>query len=129
VWTDTDVGLGTIYVIVSPGDGLTYTPPSAVRVGVAPISGRTGEVVRDAHGEVHGRGARFTTQVAFDRAEQWNVRVVITGPRGGGQLVAQVEPKQNAMLGRFGLVLSSLPFVIVAAVWWRASAARRRTLR
>lgn len=126
VWTDTDVGPGTIYVVVNAGDGLVFTPPSVVRVGVAPVSGRSGEIVHDARGEADGRGARFTTPVAFDRAEQWNVRVVITGRRGGGQLVGQVESKRNAMLGRFGLVLSSLPFVIVAALWWRASIARKR---
>jgi hypothetical protein len=129
VWADTDVGMGTIHVVVNAADGLAFTPPSVVRVGVAPVSGRSGEVVHDAHGEIEGRGARFTTHVAFDRAEHWTVRVSIAGPGGGGQLVAQVASQQNAMLGRFGLLLSSLPFVIVAAVWWRASAARRRTLR
>jgi len=121
--------VGTISVVVNAADGLAFTPPSVVRVGVTPVSGRSGEVVHDAHGEIEERGARFTTQVAFDRAEQWNVRVGISGPAGGGQLVAQVESQQNAMLGRFGLLLSSLPFVIVAAVWWRASAARRRAHR
>jgi hypothetical protein len=127
-WTDTDVGEGTIYVVVNAAGGLAFTPPARVRVGVAPVSGRTSEVVHDAHGEAYERGERFTTQVRFDRAEQWIVRVVIMGPSGGGQLVARVESKPNAMLGRFGLLLSSLPFVIVAVVWWRASIVRQRKI-
>lgn len=127
VWTDSDVGMGTIYVVLDAADGKGFTPPSAVRIGVVPASGRVPEVVHDAHPESVRRGGRFITNVAFDRAERWNVRVVIVGPSGSDELRSQVEAKPNATLGGFGLVLSSVPFVLMATVWWRAHA--RRTQR
>ena len=126
VWTDPEVGRGPMYVVLEAADGLAFTPPSVVRVGVAPVSGRLAEVVHEAHPAPVRRGARFMTEVAFDRAERWNLRVLIDGSAGGGQLTSQVEAMPNAMLGPFALVLSSLPFLAVAAVWWRAAVARRR---
>lgn len=126
VWTDPEVGRGPMYVVLEAADGLTFTPPSAVRVGVAPVSRRLPEVVHDAHPEPVRRGARFMTEVAFDRAERWNLRVLVVGAAGGGQLTSQVDAMPNAMVGPFALVLSSLPFLAVAAVWWRAAVARRR---
>jgi len=126
VWTDPEVGTGPLYVVLEAADGLTFTPPSAVRVGVAPVSKRLPEVVHDAHPEPVRRGARFMTDVVFDHAERWDLRVLIDGSAGGGQLRSQVEAMPNAAAGPFVLVLSLLPFLAVAGVWWRASAARRR---
>jgi len=126
VWTDPEVGSGPMYVMLEAADGQTFTPPSAVRVGVAPVSGRLPEVLHDAHAEPMRRGARFMTDVAFDRAERWNLRVLIDGSAGGGQLTSQVEAMPNAAAGPFVLVLSLLPFLAVTGVWWRAAVARRR---
>ena len=128
VWTDSDIGVGTIYVVLKAAPGSTFVPPSAVRIAVGPVSGRLPEVVHETHAERAGRGARFMTDVMFDRAERWNVRVIIEGPAGGGQLVSQVDARHNATLGPFGLVLSSLPFVLVAGVWWRATVVRHRII-
>jgi len=126
VWTDPEVGSGPLYIMLEAADGQTFTSPSSVRVGVVPVSGRLSEVLHDAHSEPVRRGGRFMTEVSFDRAELWNLRVLIASTSGGGQLTAQVEAKPNASFGPFALVLSSLPFLIVAGVWWRAAVARRR---
>jgi len=126
VWTDPEVGRGPMYVVLEAADGLTFTPPSAVRVGVAPVSGRLPEVLHDAHSEPVRRGARFMTDVAFDRAERWNLRVLIDGSADGGQLTSEVEALPNASAGPFVLVLSLLPFLAVGGVWWRAAVARRQ---
>lgn len=126
VWTDPEVGSGPLYVVLEAADGQTFTPPSAVRVGVAPLSGRLPEVLHDARSEPMRRGARFMTDVAFDRAERWNLRVLIEGSGGGGQLTSQLEAAPNAMGGPFMLMLSFLPFLAVTGVWWRAAVARRR---
>lgn len=128
VWTDPEVGSGPMYVVLEAAAGLTFTPPSAVRVGVAPVSGRLPEVLHDAHSEPVRRGARFMTDVAFDRAERWNLRVLIAGSAGGGQLTSQVEAEPNAMFGPAALIVSSLPFLLMAAIWWRAAVVRRRTV-
>ena len=126
VWTDPEVGSGPLYVAVEAADGRTFTPPIAVRVGLAPVSGRLPEVVHDAHPMPVRRGARFMTNVVFDRAEPWNLRVGIDGSAGGGQLAARVEAVPNVAAGPFVLVLSVLPFLTVGGVWWRAAAVRRR---
>ena len=128
VWTDPEVGSGPMYVVLEAANGLTFTPPSTVRVGLAPMSGRLPEVVHDAHPMRVRRGARFMTDVVFDRAEPWNLRVVINGFAGGGQLIAQVDAVPNVAAGPFVLVLSLLPFLAVGGVWWRASVARRRSV-
>ena len=127
VWTDPEVGHGPMYVVLKAADGVTFTPPSAVRVGIAPVSGRLPEVLHDAHAEPVRRGARFMTDVMFDRAERWNLRVLIEGSAGGGQLTSQLKAVPNVAAGPFVLVLSLLPFLAVAGVWWRAAVARRRT--
>jgi len=128
VWTDPEVGSGPMYVVLEAADGLTFTPPSTVRVGLAPVSGRLPEVVHDAHPMPVRRGARFMTTVAFDRAERWTLRLLIEGSAGGGQRTSQVDAVPNVVAGPFVLVLSLLPFLAVTGVWWRAAVVRRRTV-
>lgn len=126
VWADSDVGMGSIYVVLDAADGATFTPPSAVRIGIAPVSGRLPEIVHDAHSEPVRHGGRFMADVMFDRPERWNVRVVVVGANGSNALRTQVESKPNASMGGFGLALSTIPFVLMAVVWWRAAATRHR---
>jgi len=126
VWTDPEVGSGPMYVVLKAADGRTFTPPTAVRVAVAPVSGRIPEVMHHAHPEPVRHGGRYMTDVVFDRAERWTLRVLIDGSAGGGQLTSQVEAMPNVAAGPFVLVLSLLPFLAVGGVWWRAAVARRR---
>jgi len=128
VWTDPEVGRGPMYVVLEAANGLTFTPPTAVRVGVAPVSGRLPEALHDAHAEPVRRGGRFMTDVVFDRAERWNLRVVIDGSAGGGQLTSQLDTVPNVSTGPFVLVLSLLPFLAVGGLWWRAAVIRRRAV-
>jgi len=130
VWIEPEVGDGTVYVLVDAAQGGGFTPPSAVRVALAPASGRLGEVVYEAHPEQMRaeRGGRYTATVMFDRPERWNLRVVIEGAAGGGQFVSHVESTSNAALGPLGVFLASTPFVLVAFVYWRSWLARRRMM-
>ena len=131
VWARREVGMANVYVVLESPEGSTFVPPTSVRVAVAPVSGRLAEQVVNAHEESVRSGARYVSDVMFDRAERWNVRVLIDAPTpaGGGQLVAQIDAVPDAMHGGFGLALSSLPFVLMAAVWWRAAALRRAPSR
>jgi len=128
VWIERDVGDGAVYVMLDAADGIAFTPPSAVRIALAPTSGRLPEVFHEAHAEPvrAERGGRYMTKVTFDRPERWNLRVIVEGSAGGGQLVSEVESTSNAALGPLGLFLASSPFVLVAFVYWRAWLARRR---
>lgn len=131
VWIEPEIGDGTVYVMLDAADGLPFTPPSAVRVAFAPASGRFGEVVHQAHLEpLPGeRGGRYMTKLMFDRPEQWNIRVLVDGSAGGGQLAMQVESTANASLGPLGVILGCIPFILVGFVYWRSSLARRRATR
>ena len=128
LWIEPEVGDGAVYIMLDAADGAAFTPPSAVRVAAAPASGRVDEVVHEAHPQPikAGAGARYMTNLMFDRPERWNVRVIVEGPAGGGQLETQVESTTNAAMGLFGVSLASTPFVLVAFVYWRSSIARRR---
>jgi len=128
VWTHPGIGIGTFYVLLKAADGVAFTQPSAVHVAVVPASGRLAEAAYEAHSERVRQGARFMTEVVFDRGERWNVRVMIEGPAGGGQLTSQVEATADATLGSLGLILYSLPFLLVAVVWWRAAVDRHRII-
>lgn len=128
VWIGREVGDGTVYVMLDAADGLAFTPPSAVRVAVVPTSGRLAEVVHEAQPQAARaqRGARYMANVMFDRPERWNMRVIVEGSAGGGEVVLPVESTSNASLGAVGVILASIPFVLVGFVYWRSWHARRR---
>lgn len=128
VWIEPEVGDGAIYVILDAADGAAFTPPSTVRVAIAPASGRTAEMVEEAHLESvrPGAEARYMGHLMFDRADQWKMRVIVSGAAGGGELVTPVESTANTAMGLFGVSLASTPFLLVAFVYWRSWLARRR---
>lgn len=127
VWARPDVGMGVLYVVYKARDGAAFVAPAAVRVGVAPASGRRAEVLYDARPEAVRTGARFVAHVAFDRGETWRVRVITAGPTAPvGDVSARLAVTPGARLGPAGLVLYAAPFVLVGGLWWRVAAARRR---
>lgn len=126
VWTDPDIGIGTFYVVFEAAEDREFVEPASVTVGVRPVTGRLPEVVYDAAPERVRRGARYLAEVEFDRGELWDVRVVIEGPEGGGELTSEVEATPDGTIGPIGLVVYSVPFVLVALLWWRASVVRHR---
>ena len=126
VWTDPDIGIGTFYVVLEAAQGTGFREPENVRVGVRPVSGRLPETMYDGTPERVRRGARFLAEVSFDRGELWDVRIVIDGPAGAGELLSQVEATPDGTLGPIGLLVYSFPFLLLALLWWRAAVARRR---
>jgi hypothetical protein len=126
VWTDPDIGTGTFFVVLRGVDGTVFQPPASVRVAVAPVSGRRPELAYEATSQPVRSGARYFTEVSFDRGELWNVRVVIEGPGGGGELRSRVEATPDGTLGPIGSLVYAFPFVLLALVWWRVAVARRR---
>jgi hypothetical protein len=126
VWTDPDIGPGRFFVILEAPDGQKFINPSAVRVAVEPVSGRLAEASYDGESEKVSSGARYLATVNFDRGEHWRVRVTIEGPAGGGELRSEVEATPDGILGPVASLLFTVPFVMVAFVWWRAAVAKRR---
>ena len=125
VWTDPDIGTGIFFVVLEPADGGEMPEPSRVEVGVRPVSGRLDEAVYAAEAQRVRHGARYYTEVAFDRGEMWHVRVRIDGPGGGGELHAEVEATPDGTIGPIGLVLYALPFLAVGFLWLKAYLRRR----
>lgn len=126
VWADPDIGTGTFFVVLRAPEGDPFPAPTAIRVGVRPVSGRLPEAVYDASPQRVRQGARYVAEVEFDRGELFDVRFVIEGPGGGGELASQVEATPDGSIGPIGIAVYSFPFVLVAALWWRAAVMRRR---
>jgi hypothetical protein len=129
VWATSDVGMGMIYVVYLPHDGAAFAPPTRVRVGVAPASGRAGEMLYDAHPERVRYGARFVAHVDFDRGETWRVRVVTAGPAPVADVTARAVVSPMEMMGPLGLLFYATPFVLVGGLWGGKAFARRRVAR
>jgi len=130
VWTDPDIGTGTFFVVLEPAEeGAAMPAPSAVEVGVRPVSGRLAEAVYAAEAQDVRYGARYYAEVTFDQGELWHVRVRIDGPGGGGTLEAEVEATPDGTIGPIGLVLYLLPFLAVGFLWLKAYLRRREQER
>jgi hypothetical protein len=129
VWATPDIGMAMIYVVYLPRDGAAFVPPTAVRIGLAPVSGRAPEVLYDAHAEPVRVGARFVAHVDFDRGEAWRVRVVTDGPAAVGEVTARVVVSPMEMMGPLGMLFYATPFVLVGGLWASKAFARRRVAR
>src|SRR5690606_11844019 len=110
-------------------EGAAMPAPSAVEVGVRPVSGRLAEAVYAAEAQDVRYGARYYAEVTFDQGELWHVRVRIDGPGGGGTLEAEVEATPDGTIGPIGLVLYLLPFLAVGFLWLKAYLRRREQER
>ena len=126
VWAKSDVGMSILYIVYDAPAGAAFVPPTAVRVGVAPSSGRVPETFHDAHPDIVEHGARYVAHVTFDRDEAWRVRVLTEGPAGGGEVLTEVRATA-AGVGPVGLVLYALPILLILGLWTQVAVARRRT--
>lgn len=127
LWAKSDVGMGMLYVVYDAPAGGAFVPPAAVRVAVAPASGRLPERTYDAQPEDVEHGARYVAHVPFDRDEAWRVRVLTEGPAGNTELRTEVRATASG-LGPFGLVLYTLPILVIVGMWARTAIVRRRSL-
>lgn len=126
VWTDPDIGIGTVFVVLEPHERGAELPPARVSVGVEPVSGRLEEVLYRAEPQEVRVGARHFTEVEMDRGEMFRLRVTVDGPDGaGGEASATVLATPDGTIGPIGLLLYPLPFVAVGFLWLKAVLARR----
>ena len=126
LWAKSDVGMSMVYIVYDAPAGAAFVPPATVRVAVAPTSGRLPEVWYDAHPEDVEHGARYVAHVTFDRDETWRVRVLTEGPAGRGEVRTEVRATASG-LGPFGLVLYTLPILLIVGLWGRTVIARRHS--
>lgn len=121
LWGDPDVGTGTFFVLTdgTAGDG------TQARLEVWPVAKRLEPALFPTISEPTRRGLRFVGKAAFDAEERWNVKVLVSGPRGMGEATAEVDVTPPD-LGRSGLWFFALPFLGVGALWAKALLTRRR---
>jgi hypothetical protein len=113
VWTHPDIGTGTFLIILDPPPGETLPEGTTVEVGVQPVSGRLPEACYPAERQPGRDHEQYLAQVQFDAQEMWRVRVAIQGPRGGGEVKAEVEATPPGF-GPWDLVIYAFPFVFLA---------------
>lgn len=126
IWTDPDIGIGTFFVVIEPGSDERLPDVSRVQVGVQPVDGHLDEAVYDAEDQNVRYGARYLAEVPFDSGGTWNVRIVIDGAEGGGEIRTEVEPTPDGTIGPIGLIVYALPFLAVAFLWIKAAMRRRQ---
>lgn len=126
LWTHPDVGTGAFYVFIEPEPGGAVPDDLKIQIGVQPVTGRLPEVLYAAE-RVKSRGqVQYNAQADFDRQELWRVRLLIQSAQGSGEATTQVEVTPPGF-GRWDLLLYLLPFLLVAALWFRGvSRARQR---
>jgi hypothetical protein len=115
LWTHPDVGIGTFFVIVNkpvPND-LKF------EIGVQPVSGRLEEVRYAAVRQDLNGLVQYNASVPFDAQEMWRINLYVHSSAGEGQATATVEVTPVG-LGRWDLLLYSLPFLAVGFLFFRA---------
>lgn len=120
VWTDPDVGTGTFFVILEPN-----LPGTRVRIGLQPVTKRLPEAFYPAEAQPMPDGVRYFTLAPLDKKEMWRVRVFLEGPKGGGELAAEVEATPDGILGPWASLIYVVPFLGVGLLWLKAAMRRR----
>jgi len=128
LWTHPDIGQSLFYVIVDAIPGGTIPKDLKVRIGVQPDSGRLQEAFYNAGRDETSNQVQYTTYADFDRDEFWRVHLVIESSEGNGEAFSRVEATPTVM-GRFGLVFFSLPFIAVGYLWYRGMSKKRERIR
>jgi hypothetical protein len=126
VWADPDIGTGTFFVVFDPPAQGDLPPIDGVRVGVQPLTQRLDETFVDAEPQPVRHGARYYAEVAFDRQEDWRVRVQVESRSGGGEIETTVVPTPDGTIGPVGLLVYTLPFLAVGFLWFKAALRRRQ---
>lgn len=129
VWTDPDIGIGTFYVVLEPPEDAEVPAGTVVHIGVRPVSGRLDEALYEGRREPVRYGERHVVEVEFDRGEEWDVRVVIQAPGGGGELASRVEATPDGTIGPIGMIFYMLPFLAVGFIWVRVALRKRELAR
>jgi hypothetical protein len=124
LWTHPDVGTGMFYVIVDPPPGDTIPKDLKVEIGVQPVTGRLPEVVYTAELENLRGQVQYRVAAEFDAQELWRVHLILRSSAGDGEATANVEVTPPG-LGRWDLLMFSLPFVGVGFLWFHAMRRKR----
>jgi hypothetical protein len=125
LWTHPDVGTGLFYVIVEPPPRGAIPPDLKIEIGVRPVTGRLAEVIYPTQLENQRGQVQYKTEAEFDKQELWHVRMIVTSSEGDGEATADVEVTPPG-LGRWDLLMFSLPFLGVGFLWFHVIMRKRK---
>jgi hypothetical protein len=127
VWTHPDIGTGTFFVLVDPLPGTSVPNDLKIDLGIQPTNNRLPEVIYPMQRD-NGRGEiQYNAQVEFDRQDFFKVRVQVQSSSGSGEVSSQVEATPQGF-GRWDLLFYLLPFLLVAALFYRGVRKKRKSL-
>ena len=121
---DPDVGTGTFYVMVALPDGQPLPADTAVTVWVVPEDRHLAEAGYPAQREQTRYGERFVSEVPFDAKGPWQVRLVIGGSAGQGEISFPVEVTPSG-IGLLASLACLVPFLILGGLWLRGARRQR----
>lgn len=124
VWSTSDAGTGTMYVVAHEAAGGGGMVPQSVRVTLRSHP-RGDSTTYFLAPQAVSRGARFTTPVYLDRAGMWDVDVQLLGTAGDAHLRTVMQVSAPGAANVATLLLYAAPFVLVAGLWGRARWLRR----
>jgi hypothetical protein len=125
LWTHPDVGTGLFYVIVDPPPGGAIPPDLKIEIGVRPVTGRLAEATYPTQLEKLRGQVQYRTEAQFDQQELWHVRLIVKSAQGDGEASADVEVTPPG-LGRWDLLMFSLPFLGVGFLWFQVIRRKRK---
>jgi hypothetical protein len=125
LWTHPDVGTGLFYVIVNPPPGGAIPSDLKIEIGVRPVTGRLAEVIYLTQLENLRGQVQYRTEAQFDLQELWQVRMIVKSSAGDGEASADVEVTPPG-LGRWDLLMFSLPFLGVGFLWFHVMMRKRK---
>jgi hypothetical protein len=121
---DPDVGQGTFYIMVALPGGQPLPPDTTVTVSVAPEDRHLTEADYPAQREQTRYGERFVAEVPFDAKGPWQVRLVIRGSAGQGEISFPVEVTPSG-IGLLASLACLVPFLILGGLWLRGARRQR----
>lgn len=127
LWTHPDIGTGTFYVMIDPLPGGAIPSDLKIKIGIQPESRRLPEAFYNAERDDTKNQVVYKAFADFDRDEFYRVHLVIESAQGQGEAFSRVEATPTVM-GRFGLVFFSLPFVAVGLLWYRGVSRKRKQI-
>ena len=129
LWTHPDIGTGSFWVMVDPLPGGSVPKDVKVQLAIQPLDHRLPEVIYETQPDSRPGQVQFSnTTVPFDRDEVVKVRVLLQSAAGNGEATAQVEITPTAF-GRWDLLFYLLPFLAVAALWYRGMRKKKTRLQ
>jgi hypothetical protein len=121
---DPDVGAGTFIVQVLSAEGTAPPADTVVTLWVTPQDGHADEAGHQAQRQMTKDGERFIAKVPFDARGMWDVRLVVEGAAGRGEITFPVEVTPPYP-GAVTTIVCLIPFIILGGLW-AAGALRSR---